>query len=146
MVEIENSSAVVGLFGHWPSFHDAELITLRLDATGYRDPVLEVDFEVAEYTSDVDERGHFRVRQRARVSLRFERVARLRLEGFWRQNVLTALHLAEAGPEDVDDVVGDDPEGRRRYRVHWGSALGCAAEFLCDSVAVVAARPIAPAT
>ena len=147
MVEIENAALLTDLFGHWPDFHDAELIALRLDAAGYEGPWLEADFEVAEMSSEIDERGYYRDRQRARATLRFGPVRRLRLEDFLYQNVLSSLELAPAGPDDFDEVFGpDEPDGRRRCRVRWGSAIGCTADFLCDSIAVTTAAPVARAT
>ena len=147
MVEIKNAALLTGLFGHWPDFHDAELIALRLDAAGHAGPSLEADFEVAEMSEEVDDRGYYRDRQRARATLRFGSVRRLRLNDFLYQNVLGALALAPAGPEDFDEVFGPDwDQGRRRYRVSWGSSIGCAADFLCDSIAVVVATPVTQAT
>ena len=146
MVEIKNATALSDLFGHWPDFHDAELTALRLDATGHQGPSLEAHFEVAEWTSELDERGYFRERQRVRVTLRFDDVRRLRLSGFLYQNVLFRLDAALAAPGDHDEVFGDDAQGRRRFRVRWDSSIGCEADFLCDAIRVVAAEPVAQAT
>ena len=68
---------LIDLFGHWPDFHDAEIRQIRLDTEGYRDPCLEIDFEVAEMSPELDQRGFYRDRQRARTTVRFENVANL---------------------------------------------------------------------
>ena len=146
MIEIENSKALTDLFGHWPDFHDAELLTLRLDTTSAEGASLEAEFEVAEMGEETDERGYYRDRQRARARLRFARLARLQLTDFLHQNVLWSLELTEAGAEDFDPLLGDHPDGRRRYRIRWDSSVGCAADFLCDRLAVVEAVPVARAT
>lgn len=146
MIEVANSALLEAFFGHWPDFHDAEVLALRLDMTDHRPPTLEIDFEVAEMSDEVDERGYFLDRQRVRTTLRFGRVARLRVDGVYFQNVVLGLHLEPAGPDDYDDVLGPgDPRARRRFRVWWSSSLGMAADFLCDHVEVVAAAPFARA-
>jgi len=146
MIEIDNESILSDLFGHWPDFHDAELITLRLDATEHSGPRLEAEFEVAEMSSEIDERGFYKDLQRARTTLRFDRVARLLVSDFLEQNVLSGLELSVAGPDDYDTFFGKGPEGRRRYRVKWDGPVGCEAEFLCDTIEVMAASPFARAT
>ena len=143
MVEIENESALSSLFGHWPDFHDAELSRLTLSAPNHENPVVEAEFEVAEMSSEVDERGYFKDTQRARTTLRFHNVARVRLTDFVRQNVLDSLELSKAGPEDYDPMWGTRPEGRRKFKVNWVSSVGCEANFLCDAIEVVSAAPAA---
>jgi hypothetical protein len=146
MIEIDNEATLSDLFGHWPDFHDAELITLRLDATDRSGPLLEAEFEVAEMSSEIDERGYYKDLQRARTTLRFNRVGRLLLSDFLEQNVLSSLELSEAGPDDYDRFFGTGPVGRRRYRVKWDSAIGCEADFLCDTLEVLTASPFARAS
>ena len=147
MVEIENSDILVALFGHWPNFHDGEIEQLRVDTRHERGPSIEIDFEIAEKSTEVDQRGYYKDRQRAFTTLRFENVGSLRLEGVYSQNVLDALRIEPTGPEDVDEVLGvADPRARRRYRVEWSSAIGMAGSFICDQVIVVRAKPCAPAS
>jgi hypothetical protein len=139
MVESENESVLSRLFGHWPDFHDAELLAITLSAPNRSSPVIEAQFEVAEMLSEVDDRGYFKDSQRGRAVLRFHNVARVRLTDFARQNVLEDLELANAGPGDYDETWGEEPEGRRKFRVSWVSSVGCEANFLCDAIEVVSA-------
>lgn len=142
MIEIENSAALIELFGHWPDFHDGEIHRIRIDAGRLHDPSVEIDFEVAEMSAEVDARGYYKDRQRARATLRFENVGSLRLEGLYNQNVLSELHIRPAGAEDLDEVLGaNDSRARRRYRVEWPSAIGMAGSFICDRISVLTAEP-----
>ena len=145
MVAVENESALSTLFGHWPDFHDAELVTLTLSAPNHANPSIEAEFEVAEMSSEVDARGYFKDSQRAVAVLRFHNVARVRLTDFARQNVLDGLELSNAGPQDYDPMWGKGPEARRKFVVSWVSSVGCEANFLCDAIEVVSAR-VAPRT
>src|SRR5689334_2298869 len=140
MVAIENEAALSRLFGHWPDFHDAELLTMTLSAPNRASPSIEAEFEVAEMSSEVDARGYFKDSQRAVAVLRFHNVARVRLTDFAQQNVLDSLELSKAGPEDYDPMWGKGPEARRKFLVNWVSSVGCEANFLCDTIEVVSAR------
>lgn len=147
MIEIQNASLLTNLFGHWPDFHDAEIRGVRIDISDYREPVLEIDFEIAEMSAETDERGYYRDRQRAITTISFARVANLRIDGVYSRNVIGELSLELAGPEDFDEVLGaDDARSRRQHLVRWNSSLGMAASFLCDQVTVVAAAPRARAS
>ena len=142
MADIENSALLTDLFGHWPDFHDAEIHWLRVDATEHRNPNLEIDFEVAEPSSELDERGYYKDRQRARAVLRFENVGSMRLEGIYNQNVLGELLIRAASPDEFDEVLGaSDPRARRRHYVEWWASLGMAGSFICDEIVVVSAQP-----
>jgi hypothetical protein len=146
MIDIAHRERLENLFGHWPDFHDAEVLALRIDMSGHGAPALEVEFDVAEMSEDVDERGYYRDRQRARTTLRFERVANLKLEGIYVQNVVFEMLLEPAGSDDFDEVMRDEPVGRRSFRVSWSSSLGMAANFLCNRVEVLKASQFARAT
>jgi hypothetical protein len=146
MIQIENEQILSDLFGHWPDFHDAEVIALRLDASDHSGPTLEAEFAIAEMSNEVDERGFFRDRQRVRATLHFHRVARLRLTDFLYQNVVSSLELSTTTPQEFDEFLGTGPEGRRKYRVTWGSSIGCRADFLCDAIEVQSAVPFARTT
>jgi hypothetical protein len=101
MVEIENSALLVALFGHWPDFHDGEIRQLRIDAGDHRGPSVEIDLEVTEKSADVDARGYYKDRQRARVTLRFENVGSLRLEGSTPRTSWVSCALSQRAREIV---------------------------------------------
>src|SRR4051812_16053236 len=140
MFEIENESALSSLFGHWPDFHDAELLRVTFAAASQSIPIIEAEFEVAEMSNEIDAGGYFKDRQRARSVVRFHNVAKVRLSGFSKQNVLDGLEFSKAGSEDYDEMWGEGPKGRRKFRVGWVSSVGCEASFLCDAIEVVSAR------
>ena len=143
-VEIQRAELLTDLFGHWPDFHDADLLSLQLTAS--EEAILEAEFEVAEMSDEVDEEGYFRDRQRARTRLRFTRVARTRLLDFYDRNILSELLIDPAGDLFAEAIGPNTPESRRRFRVHWRSAVGCEGDFLCDGIEVLAASPVVRAT
>lgn len=142
MTEIQNAAALIDLFGHWPDFHDGEIHAMRLDITDHREPSLEIAFEVAEMSNEIDDRGFYRVRARARTVIRFERVVNLRLEGIYLQNCIGELTIAQTAPEDFDEVLGGGhPHSRRRHRVDWSASVGMTGSFLCDDITVLSVEP-----
>lgn len=38
---VHNAEALTQIFGHWPSFHDAEVVAMSLDRVGDDGPSLE---------------------------------------------------------------------------------------------------------
>lgn len=142
MVEIENAELLTSYFGHWPDFHDAELLAIRLETTMQeRKASLEADIEVAEYSPEVDEKGYYKDRRRCHTTLRFERVLDVALDGFAYQNVLDDIEIREITPEEQ----ASDPEWwKRRYQMRFAPIAGfCEVLFRCDSIAVLSAVPVA---
>jgi hypothetical protein len=145
MIEIESVGLLEAMFGHWPDFHDAELRAVRLEARSGLPPSLELEIEVAETSSEVDERGLYRDRHRCLATFRFGNVLNVRLDGFRYQNVLDALQISELAP--MERAGAGEGWGERRYRVVLIPIPAFAAmDFLCDSVAVLSVSPVARAT
>jgi hypothetical protein len=46
MANIQNEQALISIFGRWPSFHDATIISILLDREGEDGPSLEARVHV----------------------------------------------------------------------------------------------------
>lgn len=134
MTEIEGSHLVTDVFGRWPSFHDAEVLRLRLDREGQAGPWLEADIHAFEMTSDIDERGDYVRDKQHVVTLHFDGLVALDLRSFNQQNVIFTLGI-EATTSNEDPAV--------RWHVDVGSSFGMVGQFDCASVRVVAVEPLA---
>src|SRR5687768_3871238 len=88
---VENADALLEIFGAWPSFHDAEVIALRLDRTGDAGPVLDVQIHVFAMSDRVDEQGYYVLTNHTLVTFRFTDVNCVELSGFNGQNSLWDL-------------------------------------------------------
>ena len=86
---------VTDWFGCWPSFHDGEVQRITLDRIAGSTPSLEIDLR--GWLLNKSATGELVQSKEALVSFRFESISDLDLEGFNRQNVITALHIADAG-------------------------------------------------
>lgn len=88
------ADVIVNWFGRWPSFHDAEIISLELNRLG-RSYLRVHAFQV---TSDVDERHYYRTDKHAIVVFALEDISFLSLQDFSNQNVISGLSVGK-----VDD-------------------------------------------
>ena len=127
---IDGIEKVVSIFGYWPSFHDAEVIWLRLDRgdidAGVR-PSLEMKVHTWEMTSDIGLDGYYVLRNHVLVEFRFDGIDELSLEAFNLQNVLFGLEIKsgrDRGVPDVNLLVDLDP------------SFGLGGSFVCRTATV----------
>lgn len=142
MAEIVNREALEAVFGRWPSFHDAEVLALRLDRGDSeavehdrRQPWLEADIHVFEMTDQVTEEGTYLLRHHTLVTFAFRGVDHLDLKWFNNQNVLWDLELIEP------QVEGEDAG---RWVIGMPSSNGAEASFRCESVELVDVKAFTP--
>lgn len=97
-VEIEGWCRLTDWFGHSPSFHDAEVmsIDLRLEPEPSR-----LRVHAWRINEDVDANGFFRLDRHATVTFTIRGITALRLEDWSRQNVLAKLWVSRAGDEYI---------------------------------------------
>lgn len=133
-MEVINREALIDHFGEWPSFHDAEVYGVRLDSGQRTAGVVSVQLDVHVFA--VDGRlpsGRLNFVKHALVTLEFEDVEALDLEGFGPQNVLDDLVL-----EPVHLAAG------RQVQVTLPSSNGLEGSFRCRFVTVLDAVPLEP--
>ncbi len=137
---IVGAERLVAIFGYWPSFHDAEMLWLRLDRRAHGDgcygPTLEALVHAFEMTSEVGADGCYVLRHHVLVLLRFRDVVELRLEGFNHQNALMGLTLTDLRDRRMERVL---------WAVRFDSAFGVDTSFQCYGVEVVSAVPCSKA-
>jgi len=137
---IAGAEQLVAVFGYWPSFHDAEVLWLRLDRRAHGDrcqgPTLEALVHAFEMTSEVGADGYYVLRHHVLVHLRFLDLVELRLDGLNHQNTLMGLTLADLRDRQMERV---------RWAVHFDSAFGVDASFQCYAVEVVSVLPCSKA-
>lgn len=136
MDKIPGAEKVLAVFGYWPSFHDAEVVWLKLDrqshVEGVYGPTLESLVHVFEMTKEVDSEGHCVLRHHLLVHLRFAEVVEFRADGFNHQNALMGLVL-----KDISDAQME----RVKWSVQFDSAWGVDASFQCYSAEVLSVVP-----
>lgn len=133
---IDGAELLITVFGYWPTFHDAEVLWLRLDrrssGEGNYGPTLEALVRAFEMTPEVSPDGHYVLQHHVLVHLRFKEVVELRLNGFNHQNALSGLDFTDLKDSQMERV---------RWAVRFDSAFGADASFHCRAVGVVSVIP-----
>ena len=78
-------------FGYWPSFHDAEVLSIHLNRSGES----TVAIHTRHRTNEVDERGYFITTKHIMVTFIVEGIQTVQLDDFNHQNVIGGLSLEE---------------------------------------------------
>ena len=128
MLEVKGMEKLAAVFGKWPSFHDAEVLSLRCEQDAQGASVYAV-FHVFEMTREVDPTGYFKLKNHSRVTLCFIDCEDVRIENFRRQNVLLALEIERREGE------------QRPYRVAFEPSCGVETRLECRHIEVVDIQP-----
>jgi hypothetical protein len=124
----ERSEIVTDWFGYWPSLHDAEVLSAdfqrAIDGSG---PGLRVKVHAFEMTSEVTEKGYFKLVKHCIIEFRFERVSEVELRNFGHQNVIDGISLSFVATED----------GSRRIAVEFEVLSEMELRFSCSNAVVV---------
>jgi hypothetical protein len=136
VVQIVNREAVEERFGSWPSFHDAEVYAVRLDSgqrsTGPTSLELDIHVFAVERTKPD---GQHNFARHTLVTVRFEGVEAVELDGFGPQNVLDDLLIEDLGAGFATAA---------RISVSLPSNNGLAGAFRCEQVTVLNAIAFEP--
>jgi Immunity protein 50 len=92
--DIPGAGDVLGWFGYWPSFHDAEVLSITLD----RSHPSRIVVHTWNRTDEVDARGYFVLDKHAIVTFVLEDflldrqgITNTQIDGFNAQNVVSSL-------------------------------------------------------
>jgi hypothetical protein len=88
---IQGAAQLFNWFGYWPSFHDAEIISLVLNRNG----LSSLRLHTWHTTGQVDERGCYIKEKHVDVSFQMEEILSLALNNFSQQNVIFGLEIVE---------------------------------------------------
>jgi len=87
--EISGAAELHDWFGYWPTFHDAEIVSLHLNRKGSS----SLRVHTWDMTKEVDEKGYYVLAKHVVVEFVFETVSGLNLNGFNHQNVIFELGI-----------------------------------------------------
>jgi|RhiMetdeSRZDD1v2_1073273.scaffolds.fasta_scaffold24097_5 Immunity protein 50 len=116
---ILGADAVVAWFGQWPSFHDAEILSIHINRGG----LSVIRIHTRNLSTTVDRPGHSVRAREAILAFEFAGIKTLRLHGedADRQNVIQGLEIQRTD------------EG---YRVQLLPCYGLAGEIVVEQIAV----------
>ena len=132
---ITGSEKLTTIFGKWPSFHDAEVISLKLERWRSKNspqPSLTLVLHTWKLTSEVDAQGYLVLKNSTRVTLSFTEIDEVELAGFNQQNAIFGLQLEwKSQGTNSSDV----------FLVTLNPAFGLSGQFECKGIEVIAATP-----
>jgi len=92
MILIENSEIIENHFGYFPSFHDSEVISVRLDR---EEPSIAIEIYVFESSEEIDNEGHYKYVKECIVDFIFNEVKEMKISDFNHQNVLYGIKFKQ---------------------------------------------------
>jgi Immunity protein 50 len=123
------------VFGRWPSFHDSEVLWIRLDrrrpGEGYG-PTLDALIHVFQMTSEIGQSGAYILRHHSLAHFRFHDVVELRLEEFNCQNVLWELAISDIRERQMERI---------HFQVDFVPSFGVSASFQCHLIELLGVTP-----
>ena len=89
LLQLPGADKLLALYGRWPSFHDAEIVSLYLNRSSGSSLVIHT----FALTSGVDEAGRYITEKHALVSFHLGEVLDCELYGFNMQNVTSGVEI-----------------------------------------------------
>lgn len=132
---VEGPEKVERIFGCWPDFHDAEVLSIVLDRTpAAGGPTVRIAVHAFEMTREVDASGHYVLRNHVVVTFLLRDAEVVRLEGFNHQNVLDGLRFSRPEKPVAEGMA---------VEVQLEPSFGVSAIFQCARAEVVSVEPFA---
>jgi len=133
-MQLPGAEKVLNIFGHWPSFHDAEVVRFVLEVSDsfLARPSIIADVHAFEMTDQIGEDGAYVLKHHTLISFRFAGVVQLKLDDFNNQNVLWDLYITDIRDRQMEFL---------NYEVHFNSSYGMDAQFLCQQVTIESVEP-----
>jgi hypothetical protein len=134
---VKESERLTSVFGYWPSFHDAEIIWLRLHrgdrraGDGVAGPSMEMEVHTFEITDEVAPTGSYVLKHHVLVHFRFVDIVDLKLERFTQFNDASP-HISDIRQDQLENI---------NLAVRLGSSFGVRGEFRCKAAEILAVTP-----
>ena len=97
ITRITNAEAIYQHFGYWPSFHDAEITKVTLEAHPGYWPSATFVFSAFEITKEVEEIGYYKHTKQCLIEFQFTGIQEMEFDYFNHQNVILNLLLEKSG-------------------------------------------------
>jgi hypothetical protein len=132
---------LIEIFGHWPSFHDAEIITISLNRSGEdkgAGPAALIKIHVFQMSPEKrNDEKEFVCHCHTVVTFRFANIKNLELWDFNNQNVIFSMNIS--GKQDAERKT-------HVFNVHFASSYGAGCSFECNSIEIVDLEKGMPST
>ena len=142
MARVHDADRLISIYGHWPDFHNCEILAVALDRGNHMQVVETGDWSgrvapslTAKILTFDFRYGDDKSRKYRLVTLRFNGVGDFHMEAFGYQNPVMGIGLI-AEPEVGETAL---------LRVDWGgTVMGHETVFTCESIDVLNVEPFDP--
>jgi hypothetical protein len=136
---IRNAELLTDIFGEWPSFHDAYLLSVTLESG---EPTLTMQIRLFGWTGEVDDKGYYVHDRHTLATLSFHYVALTELRYFNEGNIVSDIEINDIENDPLDSETSRwMAVGGLRHHVRLGATYGCQADFCCRDIEVVSVEP-----
>ena len=129
---IAGHETVVTALGKWPSFHDAEVVSIVLERNAGEDltpPQMTVTLHAFRLEVAADDPA----RNDCRITLLFRGIEQLRLADFNNQNAINGISITSHRSDQLQ---------REVFKVKFHPGFGVSGDFQCDEIEVLSVRPM----
>ncbi len=129
---------LTAIFGYWPSFHDAEILSINLERNGndeFEGPILFVTIHVFQMGPETTVTGKFIFHHHSLITFRFCRVGDLELNGFNQQNAIDGLSISKKPNKENKST---------KFIVDFEQSFGVGCSFSCDRIAITGIEKVIP--
>lgn len=131
-MDFEGSHLLIEKFGKWPSFHDSEIRRLALATPKIHGDLASLEMVVHcwELSSDIDETGHYILRNHTLVTFAFEHLENITIKNFNHQNSIDSLEFEQLALEAPGVVA---------WRISTNPSFGVELDLSCQKIRVISA-------
>jgi hypothetical protein len=123
---ISGRELLIQHLGHWPTFHDFEVLSLTLERAVVS--ALTHDLRATFFVFDLQKAPSDPERKQGSAEFLFESIDALHIDGFNYQNPIMGVSITPSEP------LGDE----RRFRVEWGgTCMHHEVSFTCGQISIL---------
>ena len=130
-LNIEGSEEILSIFGAWPSFHDAEILSVVLDRNAFKGqygPTVTVTLHCFQITSEIGGNQYRTVKHNI-VAFAFYDVTEFNLgHGFGQQNSLSGFTILDIRSDQLENI---------NYNVIFDAHMTSDLHFKCSKIEVL---------
>jgi hypothetical protein len=133
LASISGRELLIQHLGHWPTFHDFEVVSLTLERAVVS--AATRDLRATFFVFDLQKAPSDPERRQGTAEFIFENIDSLRIDGFNHQNPIMGLSIIPSEP------LGE----QQRFRVKWGgTCMQHDVSFTCGRIAVLRVMDLNP--
>jgi len=123
---IKGYNKITDIFGYWPSFHDAEVLSVQIERDKDNGPTVSAKIHVFEMKAKGILKSKFDFIKHSIVSILFGEVRQIDLNCFDNQNPIFDLDISDNANEEM-----------AQFKVVFNGASEFGFSFICNNIEVI---------